>query len=93
MGQTTKKIPTRTCTGCREEKNKKELIRIVRDKDGNVFVDMTGKQNGRGAYICPNRQCLEKALKNRGLERTLKISKISDEVKSQLMEQLGEGNE
>ena len=87
MGQT-KKIPTRTCTGCREEKNKNELIRIVRDKDGGVFVDMTGKQNGRGAYIC-----LEKALKNRGLERTLKISKISDEVKSQLMEQLGEENE
>ncbi len=92
MGQT-KKIPTRTCTGCREEKNKKELIRIVRDKDGGVFVDLTGKQNGRGAYICHSKACLEKALKNRGLERTLKISKISDEVVAQLMEQLGETNE
>lgn len=92
MGQT-KKIPTRTCTGCREEKNKKDLIRIVRNKDGEVFLDTTGKQNGRGAYICHNCECLEKALKNRGLERTLKISKLSDEVVSQLMEQLGAVNE
>ena len=72
MGQV-KKIPTRTCTGCRQVKNKKDLIRVVRDKEGNVFVDVTGRQNGRGAYICPNEECLEKAVKNKGLERTLKI--------------------
>ena len=53
MGQV-KKIPTRTCTGCRQVKNKKDLIRVVRDKEGNVFVDVTGRQNGRGAYNCPN---------------------------------------
>lgn len=62
-----KKIPTRTCTGCRQVKNKKDLIRVVRDKEGNVFVDVTGRQNGRGAYICPNEECLEKAVKNKGL--------------------------
>ena len=50
MGQT-KKMPVRTCTGCRQEKNKKDLIRVVRDKEGNVSVDATGKLNGRGAYI------------------------------------------
>ncbi|MCR5704603.1 MAG: YlxR family protein [Eubacterium sp.] len=92
MGQS-KKVPTRTCTGCREEKNKKDLIRIVRNKDGEVFVDITGKQNGRGAYICHNRACLEKAVKNRGLERTLKISKLQEDVVAQLMEQLGEEHE
>ena len=52
MGQT-KKMPVRTCTGCRQAKNKKDLIRVVRDKEGNVSVDATGKLNGRGAYICP----------------------------------------
>ena len=55
MGQT-KKMPVRTCTGCRQAKNKKDLIRVVRDKEGNVSVDATGKLNGRGAYICPDKQ-------------------------------------
>lgn len=73
MGQV-KKIPTRTCTGCRQVKNKKDLIRVVRDKEGNVFVDVTGRQNGRGAYICPNEECLEKAsLKTRGWKRHLRF--------------------
>lgn len=92
MGQV-KKIPMRTCTGCRQEKNKKDLIRVVRDKEGNVFVDATGKQNGRGAYICPEMKCLEMAIKNKGLERTLKISKIEDNVYQQLRNELGEINE
>lgn len=91
MGQV-KKIPMRTCTGCRQEKSKKDLIRVVRDKEGNVFVDITGKQNGRGAYICPDEKCLEKATKNKGLERTLK-STISEEVYLQLRKALGEINE
>lgn len=91
MGQV-KKIPMRTCTGCRQEKSKKDLIRVVRDKEGNVFVDITGKQNGRGAYICPDEKCLEKAMKNKGLERTLK-STISEEVYLQLRKTLGEINE
>lgn len=92
MGQV-KKIPMRTCTGCRQEKNKKDLIRVVRDKDGNVCVDATGRKNGRGAYICPEMKCLEMAIKNKGLERTLKISKIEDDVYQQLRNELGEINE
>ena len=92
MGQV-KKIPTRTCTGCRQVKNKKDLIRVVRDKEGKVFVDITGRQNGRGAYICPSEECLEKAVKNKGLEKTLKISAISEEVYEQLKEELGGINE
>lgn len=92
MGQV-KKIPTRTCTGCRQVKNKKDLIRVVRDKEGNVFVDVTGRQNGRGAYICPNEECLEKAVKNKGLEKALKISQISEEVYQQLKKELGDVNE
>ena len=91
MGQV-KRIPMRTCTGCRQGKSKKDLIRVVRDKEGNVFVDITGKQNGRGAYICPDEECLEKAMKNKGLERTLK-STISEEVYQQLRKALGEINE
>ena len=83
-----KKIPQRTCTGCRESKEKKELIRIVRDKEGNVFVDVTGRQNGRGAYICKSTECLEKAIKNKGLERTLKISSIDSEVYERLQKEI-----
>lgn len=89
MGQT-RKIPIRTCTGCREAKNKKDLIRIVRDKEGNVFVDTTGRKNGRGAYICPDKTCLEKAIKNKGLERTLKTGAIDKHVYEQLMGEIGE---
>lgn len=92
MGQA-RKIPMRTCTGCRQEKNKKELIRIVRNKEGEVFVDLTGKQNGRGAYICQSPECLEKSIKNRGLEKTLKISNIDEEVLQKLKGQLGEHHE
>lgn len=91
MGQT-RKIPVRTCTGCRQAKNKKDLIRVVCDKEGNVFVDVTGKKNGRGAYICPKEECLEKAVKNKGLEKTLKISGISDDIYVQLRKALGEIN-
>ena len=91
MGQV-KKIPMRTCTGCRQGKSKKDLIRVVRDKEGGVFVDITGKKNGRGAYICPDEKCLENAMKNKGLERTLK-STISEEVYQQLRKALGEINE
>lgn len=89
----TKKVPVRTCTGCREAKNKKELIRVVRDNEGNVSIDFTGKKNGRGAYICHDIQCLEKAIKNKGLERTLKISHLDEEVYQQLKKELGESNE
>ncbi len=92
MGQV-KKVPMRTCTGCRQTKNKKELIRVVHDKENHVFVDFTGKKNGRGAYICPDEKCLEMAIKNKGLERTLKISHIEEDVYQQLRKELGEMNE
>ena len=60
-----KKIVQRTCIGCMEEKEKKSLIRIVKQNDGKIFIDKTGKANGRGAYICNNIECLEKAIKSK----------------------------
>lgn len=74
-----KKIPLRTCMGCNEKKPKKELIRIVKQKDGNVELDKTGKMEGRGAYICNNIECLDKVIKTKKLERTLDIQ-ISEET-------------
>ncbi len=74
-----KKIPQRTCMGCNTEKNKTELIRIVKNKEENIFIDKTGKASGRGAYICNNIQCLEKVIKTKRLERVLGV-KISEEI-------------
>ncbi len=65
-----KKIPERTCIGCNEIKPKNELLRIVKDKENNISIDLTGKKNGRGAYICANEQCLEKAMKSNRLSKT-----------------------
>ena len=69
-----KKMPVRRCVGCQEMKNKREMIRVIRTPEGEFLLDATGKKNGRGAYICPTRECLEKALKNKGLERSFKQS-------------------
>ena len=69
-----KNIPQRTCIGCNEVKDKNDLIRIVKNKEGNIFVDKTGKANGRGAYICNNMECLEKMIKTKKLERTFEIA-------------------
>lgn len=66
-----KKIPLRRCTGCNEMKSKKELVRVVKNKDGEVSLDLTGKKAGRGAYLCRDASCLQKARKSRGLERAL----------------------
>lgn len=74
-----KKLPNRTCIGCSEIKLKKDLIRIVRNADNQIFVDKTGKANGRGAYICNNIECLEKAIKSKKLERTFEV-KIDDNI-------------
>lgn len=74
-----KKVPERMCVACREMKPKLELIRIVKNKEGEIAADLTGKSNGRGAYICRNIQCLEKAQKHKGLERALE-TKISAEI-------------
>ena len=78
-----KKIPQRQCMGCRERKAKRELIRIVRTTDGHVTVDFGGKLNGRGAYICPNPECLKKAQKAKSLERSLEVP-IPDAVYERL---------
>lgn len=67
-----KKIPMRQCTGCREMKNKRDMIRVIRSSDGAISIDATGRKNGRGAYICRNMECFRLAVKNRGLERSLK---------------------
>lgn len=69
-----KKIPMRQCVGCREMKSKRDLIRIIRTSEDELSVDATGKKNGRGAYICPRRECLDLAIRNKGLERSLKIA-------------------
>ena len=69
-----KKIPLRRCVGCGEMKNKKEMIRIVRTEENEFALDVTGKKNGRGAYICCSRECLMKAVKSKGLERSFKQS-------------------
>ena len=62
----------RKCVGCQEMKSKKEMIRVIRTSEGEFLLDATGKKNGRGAYICPSKNCLEKAVKNKGLERSFK---------------------
>lgn len=74
-----KKVPLRMCTGCMEMKPKKELIRVVRNSEGEVSVDLTGKKSGRGAYICKNEECLEKAFKTKRLSRNLDIP-ISEDI-------------
>ena len=68
-----KKIPQRQCMGCRERKNKRELIRVVRGTDGTVNLDFSGKAPGRGAYICPDPECLKKALRSKALDRSLEV--------------------
>ena len=78
-----KKIPLRTCMGCNEKKPKKELIRIVKNKDGIISIDRIGKQEGRGAYICDNVACLDKVVKSKRLEKVLE-SKISEDVYNNL---------
>ena len=74
-----KKIPLRMCTGCGEMKAKKELVRVVRSKEGEISLDLTGKKSGRGAYVCPSLECLKKARKTRRIERSLDV-KIPDEL-------------
>ncbi|MCI5868240.1 MAG: YlxR family protein [Dorea sp.] len=62
----------RKCVGCQEMKSKKEMIRVIRTSQGEFLLDATGRKNGRGAYLCPSKECLEKAVKNKGLERSFK---------------------
>lgn len=69
-----KKVPLRQCVGCREMKGKKELLRVIKTAENEILLDDTGKKNGRGAYICPNEECLAQAIKSKGLERALKTA-------------------
>lgn len=76
-----KKIPLRVCTGCGESKPKKEMIRVLKTPEDEIVLDATGKKNGRGAYICCSVSCLHKAIKSKGLERSLKV-----EIPKQLLD-------
>ncbi|MBU5455784.1 RNase P modulator RnpM [Caproiciproducens sp. MSJ-32] len=82
-----KKIPLRKCTGCMEMKPKKELIRVVKSPELEVSVDLTGKKSGRGAYICRNIECLEKAFNTKRLSRSLDIA-IDESVYNRLKEEI-----
>ena len=89
--QKVKKIPQRQCLGCREMKDKKALIRVVRSPEGAISLDFKGKLPGRGAYVCPDAECLKKARKSRALERAFETA-IPAEVYELLEQQMGEGN-
>ena len=78
-----KKIPLRQCVGCLEMRSKKEMMRVLKTEDGSIVLDMTGKTNGRGAYLCRQAECLKRARKSKGLERSLKIG-IPDEIYEKL---------
>ena len=86
----TKKIPVRQCLGCNEHRPKVELIRVVRDPEGGISLDTRGKKSGRGAYICHNVKCLNKARKSKRIERALECEipeEIYDAMEAQLAEE------
>ena len=85
-----KKIPQRQSMGCRERKPKRDMIRIVRGTDGVVSLDFSGKMNGRGAYICPDPECLKKVRKSKALDRSLEVS-IPEEVYERLEKEMEAG--
>ena len=82
-----KKVPLRKCIGSNEMKNKKEMIRVLKTTDDQIILDATGKKNGRGAYLCFSKECLQKAMKGKGLERSLKMP-IPQEVYESLERKL-----
>lgn len=69
-----KKVPLRQCIGCGEMKSKREMIRVIKTPEDEILLDATGRKNGRGAYLCPAMECLKKAVKNKGLERSFKMA-------------------
>ena len=86
-----KKVPLRQCIGCGEMKSKKEMLRVIKTADEEILLDATGRKNGRGAYLCPSMECMKKAVKSKGLERSFKMA-IPKEVYDALekeMEALG----
>lgn len=84
-----KKLPQRTCVGCGMQKDKKDLIRIVKNKQGEISLDKTGKLPGRGAYICDNAECLEKLIKSKRLEKNFEM-KIKDTIYDELRKMIKE---
>ena len=78
-----KKIPMRMCVGCREMKEKRQLVRVVRSESGGALLDLTGKMNDRGAYVCPDPECLRKAVRSRALDRALEVT-VGPELMTQL---------
>ena len=86
-----KKIPQRQCMGCRERKAKRDMIRVVRGTDGEVSLDFGGKKNGRGAYICPDMECLQKAIRSKALDRSLEVT-IPEQVIDRLRKEMEVGN-
>lgn len=85
-----KKIPQRKCVGCGEMKPKKELIRVVRSPEGEIALDLTGKKAGRGAYVCPDKECISKAYKGHRLEKALE-KQVNESVYKRLLEELNHG--
>lgn len=83
----TKKIPLRRCIGCQEMRNKREMLRVLHTPEDELVIDATGKKNGRGAYLCFSMECFEKAVKSKGLERSLKMS-ISPSVYESLKKEI-----
>ena len=86
-----KKIPMRQCVGCRGMKAKKELVRVVRSPEGEISLDFRGKAPGRGAYVCPQAECLRRAIKSRALERGLDCQ-IPQEIYDQLLLRMEAGD-
>ena len=86
-----KKIPMRQCVGCRETKAKKELVRVVRSPEGEISLDFRGKDPGRGAYVCPQAECLRRAIKSKALERGLDCQ-IPQEIYDQLLLRMEAGD-
>lgn len=85
-----KKIPMRQCVGCGEMKSKKEMMRVLKTPEDQIILDVTGKKNGRGAYLCKSEECLKKARKNKGLERSFKMSipaEVYDHLEKEYMDQ------
>ena len=84
-----KKVPMRQCVGCQEMKSKKEMLRVLKTAEDEIELDATGRKNGRGAYLCFSKECLAKARKNKGLERSLKMaipSAVYDSLEKELDE-------
>lgn len=84
-----KKIPMRQCVGCGEMRNKREMMRVLKSAEGPIVLDTTGKKNGRGAYLCRTKECLHRARKNKGLERSFKMA-IPDEIYENLEKEFDE---